>query len=471
MSLHQPISGTAPLRREEPPGTVELEERGLLRRARPVLLFLAALAAIMVGLLFERPLTPGRIQELQSLCIYPLQLRGPTRLLLNCDSNEFMAVADDPSRLLEPGGARHSRPAFVVAAYLGSFVTAPVAALLQPLIPTDPGGAAKNVEKAKTGLQTLLPVYLSYLGINVAVLVAAFLLYLSAVQAVLDARPLPLALLTTIGFLLAGNDVVKAFVWSPHTQMLNIFLPALGCWLLARPARRSAASLSLWSLGIAVGLLAYAAFAMVVPCLVGAQMLARRRAGEPMFGASALWEAALVGVIAVAPALLWSMFVRATVGSFDLIEVSKYHELVWVWEAMARGPAELVRASTAMAWFFLRHAAEQAVPAALILLLSGWAVLSARSSALRPWLRSLAPAAAATLPVTAIALAFYTLIGWTAARLAYAAVPPLLILAAAGAARADARVPASKRQQLLAGVAVVVVGTCVWIVLKPGPLS
>lgn len=330
------------------------ETRG---RARPpfsglsLLGFVVALAAIMLALLIGDSLPPERAQ---ALCLYSLKLPGPARLLLNCDSNEFMLNANDPASLLEPGAARQTRPALIIAAYVGSFITAPIAKLIEPFMPQDPGDTVKNVEKAHLGLRTLLPVYLSYLALNLIFLVGAFLFYTATLREVTNADTvLATGLLTLVGFLLAGNDVVKAFVWSPHTQMLNIFIPVLGCWLLTHPIERSIWSLVLWSLALAIGILGYAAFVILLPCLIGSQILARHARGSQWLRVRSAAEVALVGVLSAIPVLLWGALLHLFVGSITLIETSRYHEVVWIAEAWAEGPRALLVAVGTKSWFFL----------------------------------------------------------------------------------------------------------------------
>jgi hypothetical protein len=161
--------------------------------------FLGILAAIMLALLVGKPLTPA--QE-DAFCLENFSLPGPFRILLNCDSYGFMRSANAPSSLLRPGNLRQSRPIFIVAGYVASFVAAPVVFVLKALVP-------------RLALQTLLSLYLGYLLINIALLLLAFRFYTRTIASSAVAHlyyPLVLAL---SGVLLVANDVVKAFIWSP----------------------------------------------------------------------------------------------------------------------------------------------------------------------------------------------------------------------------------------------------------------
>ncbi len=436
-------------------------------RSKAHILFLSILAAIMLSLLVGKPMDPAKAQ---ALCLYNVNLPGPFRLLLNCDSAGFMRIAADPSTLLEPESERQSRPLFIIAGYLSSLVMTPVAAILQPFMPTDSGPTLYNTAKIHAGLQTLLPVYLGYLMLNVCALWLAFRLYLDAVAGPVLLAGGAVGAVSYAGGLLAANDVVKAFVWSPHVQMLNILVPTICSWLLVVPRERSMRQIAAWSGGIGVGLLAYPVFAILLPTLLLAQISALRRRQAFWLSPNLVIASGLGTIFCAVPTMLWYAVVKFFVGSYLLQEASKYHEVVWLAEAWRSGPGIFVGSVAVTAWFFIRYAAEQAIPVGLLLLMI-WIVLRLSGADTRLWFRRLRTVAAPIGVASAICLIFYTIVGWRAERLAYAAVPPLVMLAGAGALYASALLPSVGRRWLDVSVAAVICAWSFYIVCKAGPLS
>src|SRR6266705_1939624 len=100
--------------------------------------FLLGFALIMVGFLVG-PRIPDASQS--ENCVGNIYLPGPFGIHLNCDSPEFMALAQDPAKLLVEKNYRQSRPGLVLAAAL---LRAPLSFLAAPATPAaaieqDPG--------------------------------------------------------------------------------------------------------------------------------------------------------------------------------------------------------------------------------------------------------------------------------------------------------------------------------------------
>ncbi len=80
-----------------------------------------------------------------------------------------------------------------------------------------------------------------------------------------------LVILVAVGLLVVGNDVTKAFFWSPHTQLFNVFVPVLALDATLRVLdgaafdRRFAVGVGL---AVGLGVTAYGVFIVVVACLM-----------------------------------------------------------------------------------------------------------------------------------------------------------------------------------------------------------
>src|SRR5215472_455665 len=75
------------------------------------------------------------------------------------------------------------------------------------------------------------------------------------------------------------------------------------------------------------------------------------------------------------------------------------------------------------------------------------------------------------LYVSAAMLGFYTCVGFIVPRLAYPAIPPLIVAAGATAIAIAQRLPARPRAILAAGCAAIALAQIIFEVVKPGPWS
>src|ERR1019366_10797319 len=79
-----------------------------------------------------------------------------------------------------------------------------------------------------------LPAYLAYIALNIAILLAAFFVLRLIVRPWMSHDGATRIIIAASGLVLIAYDVVKAFVWSPHTQMFNILVPVLALYATLR---------------------------------------------------------------------------------------------------------------------------------------------------------------------------------------------------------------------------------------------
>ncbi len=397
------------------------------------------LAVLMALLLVGPPLSYGQ----QSLyCVRSFRFTDWLRLIVVCDTGDYVALAAEPWGLLDIDSARQSRPGFVALAYLLSVVWRWPGALVSGLLPSDLGEMPGTAERIAFALSHWVAGYLAYISLNVAVLLAAVWGSLRLLPSKIGAA-VPVILICILALLLA-NDVVKAFVWSAHTQMFNIAIPVLTIGLILHPLAPSRAAWAAMGLGLAM--LIYASFALgFAGMLVG---LWRIRPG---------WHRLMTYcVMFVLPSAAWAAVVWWVNGTYHVAEMSQYGEFVWIARSWQQGPAAFALAALDNAWFFLAAAAAQAVPALLVLL---YAAIRAR--------RLPAEATLAAGAVCLLALGFFTLIGWHAERLSITAVVPVVWLAA----RVVAEAKTAWTWTDAAVIGAVAFGQSMVMIAKSGPLS
>ncbi len=435
-------------------------------------LFLLGFALLGVGLLIGPRLATN--DEAGYNCVGSVALAGPFGFELNCDSPEFMWLARDPAGLLDHLNSRQSRPGLIL---LAALITAPLSLVVAPDGPPTPvyQGLYDPLRVAATFDQDR-PAYLAYILINLAIVLASFQVLRRAIDRGQRVRGLAEAIiLAAIGLLLVANDVTKAFLWSPHTQLFNILVPVLAVAATRRVIadRRLERSFAL-ATGAVVGLgmLAYPAFAVIPVCLLPPAAVGMLR--RPLAAARRrdLASLGLLGLLSAAPSALWYAYLHVAAAQVFYAELD-LREVVWMKDALAQGLGTFLAQ-----WFgyfgrFLAFAAPQALALAALI---GWLALTLAVATRRHPI-ALAPLAAAWpmvaigLYVSCAMLGFYTCVGYIVPRLAYPAIPPLIVAAGAAAMAIAQRLPARPRAVLAAGCAAIAVAQVIFEVVKPGPWS
>jgi hypothetical protein len=424
------------------------------------LLFLVV--ALLVG-----PRLPDNQQAAQ--CVFNVRLPGPFGISLNCDSPEFMRLAHEPSALLEPLNARQSRPGLIAVAAALAWALSPLANLADKLSikvgPTD-----INPQRIANALADDKPAYLAYTITNVAILLAAFYFFRRTCAAWGDESTSSLIIIVAVGLLLVANDVVKTFVWSPHTQMFNIFVPVFALYASMRAnagaliERRFAIFI-----GVATGLgvTAYPLFIIVLPCVAVCAFIFALRHGSRVTWSQSAINFTMFAAFTFIPEALWFAFVRLKTGGFYQREMSRYHLVVWMLDAWHHGFGMLAYLWWSKLELLMGFAALQAIPLITILLGVVTLGLASRSSKRNPQ-SSFWPLVAIGVLVSTITAAFYASAGLIVPRLAYSIIPPLITVVGA-VALAVTRHDYARRLILAYWCVAVAFGAVIYTIMKDGP--
>jgi hypothetical protein len=422
--------------------------------------FLLVLTGFLIG-----PRAPADRQA--EFCVVNVHIAGPFGISLNCDSPEFMQLARRPSALLEPENTRQSRPGMVLAAAALAWPLKPFASL------ANKAGIRANrtdieQERINSALETDFPFYTAYIVLNIVILLLSFVILR---KSCLSKSPKfeSVLILSAMCFFLMANDVVKAFVWSPHTQMFNIFVPLFGVWASVQAAN---GALRNWRFTLYSGLLtglgatAYPLFVIVLPCVLvsGATSVARHSTPIGTFVRNGI----LFALLTILPEATWYAFVRYETGAFFIHDIQQGH-LRWIAEIWQNGIGAL-----AIAWLrkfldLVALALEQMLALGVlmtlitVLAIANWRKFLATS-------RNLVPIFLCTVLVSLTIGAFYATTGLIDSRLAYALIPPLVLLLSATAvalAEADTR----WGWVLAVGCVAISMVHSVAVVVKSGPFS
>ena len=374
----------------------ELRDRG--RRRAGFILLVGGLTLGLNVLLLRAPAPePGTEHQ---YCVTVQPLGAGFRHIMNCDSEEFLALAKAPNLLLSPYHRLwQSRPLFTGLAYA-------IARPLQPLTSFGPRAAELT----------------AYTLINLAAVILAVLCFARLLQSGQAGVPVAAELMFPLGVLMT-NDVTKAFFWTPHVQVFNIFVPCLTLYLNFRLIDRGRPLESheavLLGLALGVGVTIYGSVAIPVLCAAAVQGLVYRRILAPV----------LLGAASLAPFACWFLFVRLVTGSFYSNEVEAFRQFVWMGDCIRAGWAACAQTVKNNAWLFARYTA----PVILMpIVLAGgcrvarhlWPGIPAPPL---PKRGALTLAIAFSLVVTTT---FLALMGFYVTRLSWMLVPPLLLILA-----------------------------------------
>ena len=246
---------------------IRLESRGskhleMLVNMKKITTNMRIFSLMGILLLLVQSISLFRTYPSSPACGRVMNLFGSLNVLINCDSAVFMKDAQDPSRVFEGLSVYQDRPAHSTLAWvIGSF-------LKWLGFPNQTREVIGNSGQL-TNYESIF--YLSYLLINLSILLAAVLLavnYVFGTMSLEKLRRTKLILLIVI-LTVTANELTKTFFWTPHSQMLNVLLPVLALTLLnIRTRIVRFRQIFLWSALISVLMFFYPLFGILFGILL-----------------------------------------------------------------------------------------------------------------------------------------------------------------------------------------------------------
>jgi hypothetical protein len=217
-------------------------------------------------------------------------------------------------------------------------------------------------------------------------------------------------------------------------------------------------------------MLAYANMVILLGAIL-LNLLRRRSGGEMLSWRSTLGTGLLCVVLFIAPSVAWAVGVRMLIGSYEVVEITKYNELVWLIEAWHAGFAIFVETVFEKITFFFGYAIWYAIPAAIFFSFAALRVVFAGQRCVVVWWKAVKPMVLPAFGASALSIGFFIAVGWAVPRLAFAAVPPLIVLACAALCCAATALPGGWRPLDRAAMAMLAAAQFGYIVIKIGPWS
>jgi hypothetical protein len=373
--------------------------------------------------------------------------------VVNHDSYGYLAVAQEPGKLLLPQEVRQSRPLY---ALLGTAVGYPLTALLR---------LAGRVGLAPAGTPEDVAFYGFYSGfvlLNGLVLLGALWLF-RQLYGVFTAGQGSKIAFCALAWVLVANPITKAFFWTAHQQMFAFLVPLfclwLAIWLRQRP-ELSWAGLSGLALAMGVLPLVYGSFVLVWPALAFGVL--KDGDAPPPSWASRCVRLAFSALLFGLPTLGWILLLKSVGTTYYNHEAERFHQLVWLLDVR---PLPLPEALGLIGSKLLAYAAS--------IQLMGFWLLGGAGLYAATWWRTRAQASQRAMPIRlggALAwvvgcfVAFFALLGYYPERLAFTLLPLVLCLLAA-------LLPRWPRRYAQPAALVVAAGWYLYVLLSYGPFS
>ncbi len=350
-------------------------------------------------------------------CATMIQLAHGLGYPLNCDSHYFMELSRHPTEILQSRNPRQSRPVYVMVG----------AAISRTVGTTD---LFKTIDSLYGESDTA---YVPLILINFCVVVASVMLFIKVLTL---AGVEQISLIIASSCLLVANEVVKAFFWTPHTQVFNILVPVLTvlvCWSAARRNHQVAWFAQVGAM-LGVLVLTYGSAVIAVPAVLLVGLWRLRRLGWKTEWRANITNAAVLCVMFLIPSVCWIAVVSRFSGGYYSGEAGQYSEFVWTYQSLKHGLPTLWNTWMSYSVSGARVIWHVTLPvgALLALFLILHAAVNRQSLPMDIGHSDLVAASIATL---ACSLVFLDLLGIYVTRITFMLVPVLALLAALVASR------------------------------------
>lgn len=286
---------------------------------------------VLVFLLFFL-LQPAPTPE--SICgAYFQFLHDKLGFYVNCDTGGFTTPLKDPSLLFEPGFIRQNRPGYILGGYLLSIIPSLIIRFFH------------NGDLVFYSVP--LEDYLGFILFNFLTLVLCSYLYCTLL---ISKFYIPVKIvIASLPFLL-GNNILKVFSYSPHTQIFNILYPLLciKAFYVFLDAKLSYKRIISFSLLCSFCLLIYPSFLIVYISGISGMLYKscmnvlhtkniHNPTFQPLSSIISLTEIIKPIFLSISilffPYFLYTSLVTHIAGYYYSPEISLYRQVVWIYDA------------------------------------------------------------------------------------------------------------------------------------------
>jgi len=382
----------------------------MLKKILPYGLFGAFCLVFTFGLLIYHHIPRNYPDVAFNFTIY-----GHFTAVNNYDSPEFMKDAVHPTELLEKTALRQSRPGLILLVAGLDKLVSPFSRWIMPLF----RATGKEIET-----DYYIP-YALFILTNYLFVFLSFFLFLKILAG--DIPPVAFGAIYLSG-MFVFNNVMKAFLLTPHMQIFNLLSPLVCLYTFIEVRRHGLFEkrrFFLLSFLVGLGVTAYATFLLFIPSVLialGWNVLSEKRKIDLRL----IWRLLLAILLTILPFLAWVIYVHTLTGSFYSSEMAVYHQFVWIIPMLRSAP---VQAFVVLAKTFGSLAISVAEQSwmLLVILAAVLAVVIDREHPISFQIKRMMQFPLACLVVSFLFLLFFALGGIATYRYAFPAMPPLIV--------------------------------------------
>jgi hypothetical protein len=379
--------------------------------------------------------------------------------VLNYDSPEFLKDSTYPIELLEKTSIRQSRPGLILLVAGLNKVALPFRNSITHLF------RASGTEIPK---EEIVP-YVLYVFLNYLFLFLSFFIFMRILLK--DVSFVSFSVIF-LGGLFVFNDLLKAFLLTPHTQIFNLLAPLVCLYTFQEIKNHNlfdSGKIFVLAFLVGLGMTAYGSFILFIPSVIIALGLVTLK-NKAKISKRLIYRLLLVIILTIAPFLTWMLYVYMMIGSFYQFEIVNYHQFVWIIPMLRSTPVGAVVKIVNNLIQLVKSAVIQAIILPLIIICICLITVDKDHRILQQ-LNRIRKFPLGALFISGLFLVFFALAGLPADRVAFAAVPPLVIGTAivVNDLLKDVSLPRQRLGNLV--VIFLVALDCTYVLFKIGPFS
>lgn len=234
---------------------------------------------------------------------------------INCDSSIFLQDADNSKRLFDGTSTYSDRPLpAIIVLTLDKFIAKFRIPDRRVQIKGNSGSFYDYSQRK----------YALFIFLNFLVLLSALIFTLKTLKETWDLENVSIfSILVAINavLIIASNELIKTFIWTPHTQLFNVLLPSFAFWEVGRTRQQMT---RLREIGPILIFISVAMFFYPIFCLAAIPVLFMHYKNFRI-------RIILMG-LACLPYLSYPYFVRLFGGTYTNQQAYKFREFLWVFD-------------------------------------------------------------------------------------------------------------------------------------------
>lgn len=277
-------------------------------------------SAIFCLLPFAFLFSPAPREGIDQVCGVYIELNDSAGFVLNCDSSALINLAKYPKTVFDESQLLQSRPGVIPT---GIVYSLPFIALSK----------VTGFPPAETGLFIDARFLAGFILFNFSLLFTSIFLFLKIAKK----ESFSLFLILTGVIALASNEVVKAFVFTPHQQIFNALIPIASVSIIYYEYKYGIKNSVKYLIAASVGLGAtlYPSVVLISGALALQYLL--KNINLRKLNPLKHLPLGIIITLTALPTIIWPMVVKWKTGTYFNHAAESYRQFVWVLDGFENG--------------------------------------------------------------------------------------------------------------------------------------